>query len=393
MKLFKFMALLLITAGLLLLGACGRKETEEPMEADAQWDTESIEAECLEAAEVCKDLVIRGGQDIRENMEQRLTEAGYMVVDRQDPYPSYLANPGDLYAFLAAESQGKNAGICFFQVSEEGELNCSVLRAQQGVRGFYYAQVAWDEKKEPFIQEQYELPVYDWKLTESGSFFYQVHRPDIHGADYSQLRLEPANQVYNDLARRYILPVDYIQNNMFFTDWSETDLGELCLPDIIDLLYAQKYGEPFPKYEYAYLPEECYYQIPQAVFEEIILSFFRVSPEQIRNSAVADGSGICYPYSGMHLDYSKAPDLTPVVADAVWGNDGTITMTVYVESKELSTDCLFSHVLTVRPLDGDGFQYVSNRILSVPEEGLPVPESRLSYNKRTQGMFEIHIGG
>lgn len=47
--------------------------------------------------------------------------------------------------------------------------------------------------------------------------------------------------------------------------------------------------------------------------------------------------------------------------------------------KIMGMDCLFSHEVTVRPLGEDGFQFVSNHMLSQTEYGLPYCQPRLEW--------------
>lgn len=61
--------------------------------------------------------------------------------------------------------------------------------------------------------------------------------------------------------------------------------------------------------------------------------------------------------------------------------DGTITLQVWMLSTDLKADCLFSHEVTVRPLDDGRFQFVGNRITSRTEYGLPYCDPRLTWEK------------
>ncbi len=42
--------------------------------------------------------------------------------------------------------------------------------------------------------------------------------------------------------RKYILPVGYEDNNLFLTDWSENDYGELSFEDLYEKLYGIEQG-------------------------------------------------------------------------------------------------------------------------------------------------------
>lgn len=387
-KKYKMCLVFLLALVLALMSGCGRPE-----------DLDQI---CLEIANVYRDIYrtakaeADGAQlsaEAVDAIEDRLIESGYMVVDTRQNFPSVLANAENFYSFLKQESDTASAFAAVIRVENSGGFSLGCYSCDQGQRYYEALYLKWDSKQEPYIAERYQLPVYDWFLTEEGSFFYRLHRSDIHGTDYNLLRLQPVDEANYALAQKYIAPVGYIQNNMFFTNWTEDDTTQLHFPDVFDRLYEMKNGEAFDKYAFSYSPESFYYRIPAGLFEETVSAFFSTDPAQVRASAIDWEGERFYPYSGMYLDYSQTPDLTPVVKDCVAHDDGTITLTVWVESMEKATDCLFSHALTIRPQEDGGFQYVSNQILSGPEEGLPVPKNRLAYNRSTKGGFEIHVGG
>ena len=62
-------------------------------------------------------------------------------------------------------------------------------------------------------------------------------------------------------------------------------------------------------------------------------------------------------------------------------SDGTMTLSVEVLSTDLKTDCLFSHDVTVRPLENGSFQYVGNQTTYQTEYGLPPAESRFEVDQ------------
>ena len=62
----------------------------------------------------------------------------------------------------------------------------------------------------------------------------------------------------------------------------------------------------------------------------------------------------------------------PNVIASQKNSDGTLTLTVDAICPEKETDALFTHKLTVRPLEDGGFQYVSNAITAENEEDIPV---------------------
>ena len=70
----------------------------------------------------------------------------------------------------------------------------------------------------------------------------------------------------------------------------------------------------------------------------------------------------------------------PEILSVAENSNGTITLEVQVCSPDLKTNRLFCHTLTVRPLEGDAFQYVANKVTYVSDRGLPPNMPRFELN-------------
>ena len=118
-------------------------------------------------------------------------------------------------------------------------------------------------------------------------------------------------------------------------------------------------------------------------FEEVLLPFFRLDAVQLRAAAGYDPEKGGYPWreieSNDYVIYLSYYRIEPEVTVFTDNADGTISMTVESLCTDLGMDCLFSHEVTVRPLGEDGFQFVSNRMLSQTEYGLPYCQPRLEW--------------
>ena len=138
-----------------------------------------------------------------------------------------------------------------------------------------------------------------------------------------------------------------------------------------------------PGYEYD-APMHCYW-IPASEFEQVMLPFFAIDRDTLRELAQYDPATDTYPWRPMEGDdhtflhfYTIAPEVTACRDNG----DGTLTLTVELYSTDLKTDCLFAHELTVRPLGDAGFQFVGNRMTFQTEEyGLPYCEPRLTWGE------------
>lgn len=53
--------------------------------------------------------------------------------------------------------------------------------------------------------------------------------------EYAALRVEPLDEACREWNEKALLPVGYECNNLFLTDWDETDFGELDFYDLFDV--------------------------------------------------------------------------------------------------------------------------------------------------------------
>ena len=94
--------------------------------------------------------------------------------------------------------------------------------------------------------------------------------------------MDPLDPDLRELNDRYILPVGYGLNNMFTSDWSEENFGELNFYDLYERMYQMRYGSgPFA----ATIDSEAY-QVPEEIFEGVFMTFFRIDSRALRRSTV-----------------------------------------------------------------------------------------------------------
>lgn len=347
-----------------------------------------IRREITAIAESCRALYIGaekqapedGGAEIRlsqediDAIEKQIMDAGYPVLDTDTVYPAYLANPEGLYAYWEKVTAGKDARQAVIRVKENGGFSYLLFVRDKGENYFFHAEIAWDERGDVYAGLCETLPIYDMEMTDWGIFYYQTYPKDVHYIDYSQIRMRPADRELYDLNLKYIRPVGYQFVNIFLCDWQEGEWGALSFNDLLDILYYEKTGEYFVwnRFPFRFNPDRA--MIPAQLFEQTILAYFAVSPEELRQCAQYDAESGCYPWRPMYGDDITTwgyPMCEPEVVDWAQNSDGTITLTVQVYSPDEKTDRLFAHEVTVRPLEDGGFQYAANRVTYVSEHGLP----------------------
>lgn len=317
-----------------------------------------------------------------DELEDRLIGLGYPVEDSDEIYPAWLANPAGLRAFWDGVSAGKDGNTSFLRISGDGGFSLTSFFHRQGETCCVLTNVSVDEHG-PHILYQELLPVYDMTLADWQVFYYRLFPEDPHYIDYMQVQLTPPDREMYDLCRKYILPVGYQMVNLFLVDWQEGDWGALSFSDVFEYLYAPKDGQPgFNWTDYADPQNRNRAIIPAEMFEETLLSYFRISREELRIAASCAEAG--YPWRtffGDDITSRSYPFCEPAVTDVTENRDGTFTLSVRVGSPEKKTNNLFSHEVTIRPLPDGGYQYVSNRVTEVGQWGLPYHQSRFALDE------------
>lgn len=328
-----------------------------------------IQQELFRAAEACRDIA-----DV-EMMESSLIKEGFATVDSDPVYPAYLANTDGVKAFAAGADT-----MTVLKVQENGDF--AHMFFARGEEDFLIlTELTRNERNEFYVSECTALPLYETKLAEWDTFYYRCYPAnDPHYIDYSYFRLTPVDRELYDLTRKYVLPVGYRMVNLFLCDWQENDFTDLNINDVFEYLYEIRTGTPFPWQEYSSQKQNGTLLIPSGMFEETVLAFFDLSREALRSAAHYDGQMDAYPWRPMHGDDLTAwelPVCEPEVTECKENSDGTLLLTVQVASPEQKTNALFTHEVTVRPLQNGSFQYVGNQVTYVSAWGLPPAMARI----------------
>ena len=290
---------------------------------------------------------------------------GYIAVDVENQIN--MANAENAEMFLSEVAENRDAGCTILQVMydksfvrfdfKSGGNNVMITR-----RFYVWENNCFVEKNE----ENYKA--YTWKYTD-GYLFFERYRMGGYDGDsaYTALRVDPLDEKLRVLNRKYIKTIGYDSNNLFTTNWDESDMNKINYYDIYEALYKMKYGMSSP-----YSDEGVTYMIEGKLYEKVFQEYLHVN--------VYDVSRQMYQYRtrGM-FDHSVTPLVPfPEVVDAEYNADGTITLIVNAVSEKDESGRLFTHKVTIKEKENDGFEYVSNDVLTMGKEGIYWYRDRLS---------------
>lgn len=315
-------------------------------------------------------------------IESRLLERGLDVIDSSADCPGYFVNAEHFRQFWDSVQRDEKASQEVIAIRDSGALSYRLLTHQDGTTYVYSLVYSLAGDEDP----DYEMhQVYGAELTEQGNFYYRINpEDDCHYANYTLIRLQKPDQELWELYSKYILAGGYTATNIFLTDWTEDDFSPLCFNDLWEYVYRYRTGTQFWPDGCAYDKSRNCYLIPAAEFESAVLPFFKLDAQTLRQLADYDAQTDSYPWrqveSNDYAFYLSYYTIEPEVTACRTNADGTLALTVEARSTDLGIDCLFSHEVTVRPMEDGGFQFVGNRVLSQTEKGLPYCEPRLTWD-------------
>lgn len=376
----KLYCMLLLVGIAILLCSCSNKNAV----ADAEWtvidfsisDENQFIADLDDIYSSCQDKKCKTEEE-KLNQTRIVIESmgskGYIAVDVENQIN--MANAENAEMFLSEVAENRDAGCTILQVMydksfvrfdfKSGGNNVMITR-----RFYVWENNCFVEKNE----ENYKA--YTWKYTD-GYLFFERYRMGGYDGDsaYTALRVEPLDEKLRVLNRKYIKTIGYDSNNLFTTNWDESDMNKINYYDIYEALYKMKYGMSSP-----YSDEGVTYMIEGKLYEKVFQEYLPVSTDVLQHVNVYDVSRQMYQYRtrGM-FDHSVTPLVPfPEVVDAEYNADGTITLIVNAVSEKDESGRLFTHKVTIKEKENDGFEYVSNDVLTMGKEGIYWYRDRLS---------------
>ena len=312
-----------------------------------------------------------------------LGENGYPAVDSRNQIN--MTEPEKVVEFCEKVDAQEEAEITILEISYLGGFVKYDLHTKGGnvdVVRSYYKYENGNMKREVIGNYQAEY----WNYTEEGYLMFsgvwfseELYVLTLSGAEeHTALRVQPLDETYRELSRKYLRPISFERNNMFIVDWSEEDFGDLNFYDMYDILYPKVNGQYAPYVADDNLSVSAVYQIPKEEFESVIMKYFNIDSETLQSKTIYDSENLTYEYKPRGFEEVEYPEYPySEVVGFTENNDGTITLTANVVFPYAGDSKVYAHEVVVRPLEDGGVQYVSNRLVNgaapahVYHDGLP----------------------
>ena len=329
-----------------------------------------------EIIEICSQLYKKASEENKiADLEtvriivNQFGENGYPAVDSRNQIDMTEAEQVEWFCEMVDTQE--EAEITIIEVSYLGGFIKYDLETKDGnvdVVRSYYKYENGNMKREVTGSYQAEY----WNYTEDGYLMFsgvwfseELYVLTLSGAEeHTALRVQPLDETYRELSRKYLLPIGFEQNNMFIVDWSEDDFGELNFYDMFDLLYPKVYGTNIPYVADDNLGVGAVYQIPKDDFERVILLYFDIDSETLQSKTIYNAEDKTYEYKPRGFEEVEYPEYPySEVIGFTENGDGTLTLTANVVFPYVGDSKVYAHEVVVRPLENGGVQYVSNRII------------------------------
>ena len=365
---------------ILSISGCSDAPPEENTVSETVIDVQAIQEESEEDADeiisVCIDLYEKAEEENKladletiRSIVNRLGENGYSAVDSRNQIN--MTEPEKVVEFCEKVDAQEEAEITILEVSYLGGFVKYDLHAKDGnvdVVRSYYKYENGDMHREVTGSYQAEY----WNYTDEGYLMFsgvwfseELYVLTLSGAEeHTALRVQPLDETYRELSRKYLRPISFERNNMFIVDWSENDFGDLNFYDMYDILYPKVNGQYVPYVADDNLSVSAFYQIPKEEFESVIMKYFNIDSETLQSKTIYDSENLTYEYKPRGFEEVEYPEYPySEVVGFTENNDGTITLTANVVFPYAGDSKVYAHEVVVRPLENGRVQYVSNRII------------------------------
>ena len=343
-------------------------EVQLPGQKDEEETEKMIEC-CLELYEKAAEENKIADLEMIRSIVNRFGENGYPAVDSRNQID--MTEAEQVERFCEMVDTQEEAEITIIEVSYLGGFVKHDLETKDGnvdVVRSYYKYENGNMKREVTGSYQAEY----WNYTEDGYLMFsgvwfseELYVLTLSGAEeHTALRVQPLDETYRELSRKYLLPIGFEQNNMFIVDWSEDDFGDLNFYDMYDLLYPKVNGTYTPYVADDNLGVGAVYRILKDDFESVIMAYFNIDSETLQSKTIYYAEDETYEYKPRGFEEVEYPEYPySEVVGFTKNSDGTLTLTANVVFPYAGDSKVFAHEVVVRPLENGGVQYVSNRII------------------------------
>lgn len=353
---------------------------EDGMKERAMEDCKNVMAQIKEiyiAADKGNALNAVLSDETLDQMKNIIKNTGNPVVASEQH--SNMENYQKMEQFLLDSEDGKEGNVLLYHVNYDGGISREEFICDGEKMYVLWTKATWGDSGKIVISYVSYTRIKEWTYTEKGYFCYELCVPEppdvteiVDGS--TAIRVKPLGEQLIELSKKCVSALGYQGNNILCSNWDQDTMEKLDYNGMYEYLYSMKYQKKFDSEEY---PDG----IPKQEFENLIMEYFPITVEQIREWAVFDEEKQTYAWARLGcMNYTPTYFGTsmPEVTGIRENDDGTMTLTVEaVCDMVICNDAVITHELTVQFKDDGTFQYLRNKILDDGIQNIPDYQYRI----------------
>lgn len=337
-----------------------KSEINEPVSIFSTEEEESFCKEAMRAADLCSDIYREAElinpdsdyayriltEDQCQRLVDRLGDEGFVSVSDGINMENYE----QVNQFYSGYISGDDSIVTVFKVYESGILSSQTFACRNGCIQFYYVGMEWNRDGNPEIIGCGINELESILLTEKGYFIYRNAYVMEHASFGGYFRVEPLSEMCRQLTKKYVQGLSYLNYNMLVTDWNSSNVTEILMPCMFEDIYRIYTGENLKAEDG---------RIPAEIYEQIMMIYFPVTVDELRECCGYDESTESYKYAGIR---AKPYPVFGEVVDYSENGDGTLTLIIDGVRPDFNLDCVYKNKLVVYPFEDGTFRYLSNNV-------------------------------
>lgn len=409
LKLKKHIWPVIVMMFIIVMTGCNHTENKETENINRQENkkvdqelmklTQEEEKEIEDIISICLESYTKGDDrdelEVSRELVNTLGENGYTAVDSENQIN--MAEYEKMIQFCEKVETKESGRITIVEVVRRGNYIIRTMETNDGEVHITRRYYVYEEGKLKLSSEDiYQAE--SWNYTEDGYLmfsgwlafegYYEVTRDKI--MEHTAYRVQPLDETYRELNRKYILLIGYECNNMFLTNWNEEDFGELDFYDVFDICCRDnhRYNSEFTSGNA--MGTSAVYLISKEKFEQIIMTKFNITSEVLQTKTVYYPQERVYEYKPRGLEEVEYPEYPyPEVVAYEENPDGTLTLKVRAVFPYRDLSKAYVHEVTVRDTENGNVQYVENHIFE------PISNQEIAWHtpRLTRTEWEELYGG
>lgn len=266
-----------------------------------------------------------------------------------------MRNYEEVENFYSQYRIGQDALVTIYEPFIDGTFSSRTFVYRHGILQTYYIGIGWKNAGMPDIQAVRTNDIAEIRLTEKGYLIYTNAVIVAHGNLKEYYRVKPLPEICREFTKKYVSGLSYVSYTVMITDWDSGNVEDILRPCMFEDIYRIHTGEVF-------VPDGE--GIPAELYESIMMTYFPVTAEQLREQCKYDAATDTYKYE---MSISQP---FPEVVNYKENGDGTLTLFVDGVWPDYDSDYAFTNQIVVRPLESGAFRYLSN---SIQKQELDIP--------------------